>query len=553
MTFYSNRYLRITATIIDLCLCLFISYALLGSEFILSITNAIFSIKNLSASLQHLYVYLMTYFLYVFYCSLFFSITIGQYFCGVRIIANTAMQKRLGAIMRLILLPVRLLLDVFAKGIESPISVRLTASRITYKSKVVSYLMATIICVVAIGVTPFSALMYKQQLFSSQFVDFGLKTFVEGEITDFESFAEIGSTSLGFSSFTNLDNSRFTIRPSFEIRKVDSKTIYRPLISIWDTKLNNKGIFKISSRFDLYSLVKIARDNLFLFDLYYPELSKVLELSKRGDDELYYLSSRASLELFELISNAFLVNYKSIPSLLLRGHFQFLPYLQLKLELEKLLEITNDNYIDFIKSGENILIRKKDYSGENIIYRETFFSLSLLRPVVYKSIWDRNLDNDKAQTAFANALFFKARWGEQVSERLAIWVKDQIFNPLAGFDLISNNSQVEISKNYSRGLENYLVEYYKKDAIRAIESGNDNYISSVRSALQRFALVFQLAMEKNVNSYSKATIKGFNDILLALKLKDAKMLSELKSNSEDKKKDTSKNTKKNKSKRKLKR
>ncbi|MFG1494455.1 hypothetical protein ABMA75_12880 [Halobacteriovorax sp. ZH4_bin.1] len=527
MTFYTNRYLRITATIIDLCLCLFISYGLLGSEFILSITNAIFNIKNLGASIQHLYVYLITYFLYVFYCSLFFSITLGQYVCGVRLTAASAIQKRLGAIMRLILLPVRLILDIFARGVESPISVKLTASRITYRSKVLSYLVATIICVVSIGLTPFSALMYKQQLFSNQFVDFGLKTFVEGEITDFESFSEIGSTVLGFSSFTNLDNSRFTIRPSFEIRKVDSKTIFRPLISIWDTKLENKGIFKISSRFDLYSLVKIARDNLFLFDLYYPELSKVLELSKRGDDDLYYLSSRASLELFELISNAFLVNYKSIPKLILKGHFQFLPYLQLKIELEKLLEITNDNYIDFIKSGENILIRKKDYSGENIIYRETFFSLSLLKPVVYKSIWDRNLDNDKAQTAFSNTLFFKARWGEKVNERLQTWVKDKIFNPLAGFDLISNKTDIKFTRDYTRGLENYLVEYYKMDAKRALESNNEDYISSVRSALQRFSLVFQLAMDKNKNSYSKATIKGFNDILLALKLKDIKLLSQV--------------------------
>lgn len=527
MTFYTNRYLRITATIIDLCLCLFISYGLLGSEFILSITNAIFNIKNLGASIQHLYVYLITYFLYVFYCSLFFSITLGQYVCGVRLTAASAIQKRLGAIMRLILLPVRLILDIFARGVESPISVKLTASRITYRSKVLSYLVATIICVVSIGLTPFSALMYKQQLFSNQFVDFGLKTFVEGEITDFESFSEIGSTVLGFSSFTNLDNSRFTIRPSFEIRKVDSKTIFRPLISIWDTKLENKGIFKISSRFDLYSLVKIARDNLFLFDLYYPELSKVLELSKRGDDDLYYLSSRASLELFELISNAFLVNYKSIPKLILKGHFQFLPYLQLKIELEKLLEITNDNYIDFIKSGENILIRKKDYSGENIIYRETFFSLSLLKPVVYKSIWDRNLDNDKAQTAFSNTLFFKARWGEKVNERLQTWVKDKIFNPLAGFDLISNKTDIKFTRDYTRGLENYLVEYYKMDAKGALESNNEDYISSVRSALQRFSLVFQLAMDKNKNSYSKATIKGFNDILLALKLKDIKLLSQV--------------------------
>ncbi|MGI4992692.1 hypothetical protein ACRXCV_08690 [Halobacteriovorax sp. GFR7] len=527
MTFYTNRYLRITATIIDLCLCLFISYGLLGSEFILSITNAIFNIKNLGASIQHLYVYLITYFLYVFYCSLFFSITLGQYVCGVRLTAASAIQKRLCAIMRLILLPVRLILDIFARGVESPISVKLTASRITYRSKVLSYLVATIICVVSIGLTPFSALMYKQQLFSNQFVDFGLKTFVEGEITDFESFSEIGSTVLGFSSFTNLDNSRFTIRPSFEIRKVDSKTIFRPLISIWDTKLENKGIFKISSRFDLYSLVKIARDNLFLFDLYYPELSKVLELSKRGDDDLYYLSSRASLELFELISNAFLVNYKSIPKLILKGHFQFLPYLQLKIELEKLLEITNDNYIDFIKSGENILIRKKDYSGENIIYRETFFSLSLLKPVVYKSIWDRNLDNDKAQTAFSNTLFFKARWGEKVNERLQTWVKDKIFNPLAGFDLISNKTDIKFTRDYTRGLENYLVEYYKMDAKRALESNNEDYISSVRSALQRFSLVFQLAMDKNKNSYSKATIKGFNDILLALKLKDIKLLSQV--------------------------
>ncbi|MFG1486887.1 hypothetical protein [Halobacteriovorax sp. RZ-2] len=552
MTFYTNRYLRITATIIDLCLCLFISYGLLGSEFILSITNAIFNIKNLGASIQHLYVYLITYFLYVFYCSLFFSITLGQYVCGVRLAAGSAIQKRLGAIMRLILLPVRLILDIFARGVESPISVKLTASRITYKSKVLSYLVATIICVVSIGLTPFSALMYKQQLFSSQFVDFGLKTFVEGEITDFESFTEIGSTSLGFSSFTNLDNSRFTIRPSFEIRKVDSKTIYRPLISIWDTKLKNKGIFKISSRFDLYSLVKIARDNLFLFDLYYPELSKVLELSKRGDDDLYYLSGRASLELFELISNAFLVNYKSIPRLILKGHFQFLPYLQLKIELEKLLEITNDNYIDFIKSGENILIRKKDYSGENIIYRETFFSLSLLKPVVYKSIWDRNLDNDKAQTAFANTLFFKARWGEKVNERLQTWVKDGIFNPLAGFDLISNKTDIKFTRDYTRGLENFLVEYYKMDARRALESQNEDYIASVRSALQRFSLVFQLAMDKNKNSYSKATIKGFNDILLALKLKDINLLSQ---DNEKKalKKSPRKGTRSKKSKRKRKR
>ncbi len=525
MFFTPKRYLKITATIIDLCLCLFLSYGLLSNEFVLALANSVFHISKDSLSIQHLFVFVVTYFFYYFYCALLFSLTFGQLICGVRIMAPSFFLRRLAAIMRLILLPIRVVLDLFSREIEHPWSSKLTASRLVYRSKVISYFFATLICLIAVALTPFSPLMYKQQLLGQQQVDYGLKSFVEGDIKDFESFQEIGSKTLGFSSFTNLADGRFELIPSYEIRKVSSKTIFRPLVSLWDKKLSIKGSFKIASRFDLYELVKVAKNNLWFFSLYYPELDKSLELSIKDDKDYFYINQRASLELFQLISNAFLVDYKNIPKLIMKGHFQFLPYLQMKLELSKLLELTHDNYVDFIKSGDTIFVRKKDYSGENIIYRETFFSLSQLRPIVYKSVWDRHLDNDKSQAALSNALFFKARWGKKVEERYDIWIKESLFNPLFAFDFLNEADQ---SKDYRRNFERYILGVYVESALSALESNQQDYIDTVRSALQRYSLVFKMALERKDIFYSKATIKGFNDILLGLKLKDRKPILEVK-------------------------
>ena len=525
MFFTPKRYLKVTATIIDLCICLFLSYGLLSNEFVLAMANSLFHISKESLSIKHVFVFVVTYFFYYFYCALFFSLTFGQLICGVRVIAPTFFLRRLAAIMRLLLLPVRVILDMFSREIEHPWCLKLTASRLIYRSRVISYFLATFICLVAIALTPFSPLMYKQQFLGHQQIDYGLKGFVEGDIKDFESFREIGSTSLGFSSFTNLADGRFELIPSYEIRKVSSKTIFRPLISLWDKDLEIKGSFKISTRFDLYELVKVAKNNLWLFNLYYPELNKSLELSIKDDKDYYYINQRASLELFELISNAFLVDYKNIPKLMMKGHFQFLPYIQLKMELSKLLELTHDNYVDFIKSGDTIFVRKKDYSGENIIYRETFFSLAQLKPIVYKSVWDRHLDNDKSQSALSNSLFFKARWGKKVDERYDIWLKENLYNPLLAFDFLN---EVDQSKEYRRGFERYIVATYADYAISALSSRNQDYIDTVRSSLQRYSLVFTMVLDRKKTFYSKATIKGFNDILLGLKLKDRKPILEVK-------------------------
>ena len=525
MFFTPKRYLKITATIIDLCLCLFLSYALLSNEMILAITDSIFHIKKMSLSKQHLFVFIITYFFYYFYSALFFSLTLGQLICGVRIVAGSFFLRRLSAIMRLFLLPIRVILDLFSRDIEHPWNIKLTGSRLVYRSKVISYFLATLLCLIAIGLTPFSPLMYKQQFISHQYIDYGLKSYVEGEIIDFESFKEIGSKTLGFSSFTNLANSRFELIPSYEIRKVSSKTIFRPLISLWDNELNIKGSFKISSRFDLYQLVNIVKRNLLFFNIYYPELNKALELSVKDDREYFYINQRASLELFELITNAFLLDYRNVPKLLTRGHFQFLPYLQLKLALSNLLELTEDNYIDFIKSDDTIFVRKKDYSGENIIYRETFFSLAQLKPIVYKSVWDRHLDNDKSQIALSNSLFFKARWGKKVEERYKLWIKEGLNNPLFAFDFLNFTDQ---NNDYRRNFEKFIVSFYADRALSAITDGNQDYIDIIRSSLQRYQLVFKTALDKKKVFYSKATIKGFNDILLGLKLKDKKPILKIK-------------------------
>lgn len=517
---------RLIAFLSDFFFCFGLSYFLLSQEQITSAMDKL-DAYNMAQGLAHKHLILSTvvFVLFRFYFSLIFKLTPFQYLVGLKLSGSNFIQVRLCAVLRVIFMPVLLLLFPIDKLLEFFKKFTLTdilmATKLDSRGGVITLALSPVVLLISLGIAYSGPLLYQNTFMLNPEVNFIPK--VDKPLAkdrDFTLFKTYGSKTFKLMTFTDLDSGRFKIQPSYEIRRKAGKLVYRPMFSIWDTTLGVKGKFKISSRFDLFSLIKLVRENDIFFKVHYPELEKsFVEFSSLKEDRQkddFSLNKKAKDELFQLVSYALLSNPFSLGELVKNGVPNIFPYVILKNGLFEFLGDEAKSRVDFITRGNEIFIRKKYSDSFTDEFREVFFSFNQLRPIVYETIWEKNRWDDKINDAFSQSFYVKSKWGKAVESESLVWERENIFNPLSILDFLGFSG---FSQDGRQAFEKFLQDYYFEEA-KASFKLDEAYQTLFHASMQRVFVVWELMKKKEQIPSSPMTTKMMTNILRALKAKD---------------------------------
>ncbi len=486
-----------------------------------------YGLMNASWSLneKHTALCVIIFFVIRFYFSLFLKRSFGQLISGLSFNGHDSLQVRISTCLRSLCLPLFILLVpidfILSKFDKKPFSDILFGTELKSSNSILSLLIATISSFSLVIISFFAPFLYNASyLLKPKVSIISTKEVPISKKRNFDLFENYGSKSLLFMTFTDLDEGRFKVNPSYEIRRTKGTLIYRPIVSIWDKSLGLKGIFKINKRFDFYKLIKIVKENYPLFSSFYPILSREFDGFSAVSDEKEDLkiSSVAQGELFELLTNSLLATPLGSIELLKKGRLNIFPYLILKDRLFTLLGKENSQEIDFVQRGDELFIRtifQDDFSNQ---YRERFFTYNELRPVIYEIIWEKNRFDKEVSEVFSANFFYKAKWGSKVTEEAKQWEKDYLFNPISIVDFIGYK---DFSEAGLKSFEKYLQEHYYKQGREAFNQSSE-YKKLFVASMQRIFVVWQLKMKESKVPFSKVTVKKYTDMMRALQLNDLK-------------------------------
>jgi hypothetical protein len=475
---------------------------------------------------EHIIVSLITFFLMRFYFGLFFGTSLGHFFCGLKAEGHNFVQVRVSMAFRALIMPVLLVLMpidyILAEYRKARASEIITGTSFVKRGGIFTSITGVLLLAITTVMAYAGPLLYKSSFLFNPSVTFTPKVEVPlDKGRDFNLFKNYGSKSFKMMTFTDLDSGRFKVNPSFEIRRKSGKIIYKPIMSIWDTTLGVRGVFKISKRFDLINLVKRTKKNYPLFDFYYPNLNAELTTADMIG-ESYELGDKARNELFELVSVSLLANPFSIKEFVGKKRVFIFPYILLKRDLFDLIGYNDKLEVDFVNRGNEIFLRtlnNDDFKGE---LKERFFSLKQLNPIIYESVWQNKRWVRKVNDNFARSFFYKSKWGRVVEKEAETWEKEYIFNPLAIYDFLGYK---KFSDDGLGKFEKYLRRYYFNEAKDTFTLGED-YQKLFLASMQRVFITWQLMMKREKIPYSKMTVKNISDIMRALKSKNKDFFSE---------------------------
>ena len=507
---------KILSFISDILLCYALAYLLLSQEEFIKIIGDYYpeiETVDVNLGLKQLILAIFFFIIYRVYFALMFGLSFFEFASGLKIASGSALEKRLSSVLRVFCLPIIILVSPFDHFLringKKTVDRILTGQELDIRVKPVTFILSFVGVLFSLILCLYGPLLYKNTFIFNPKVTF---TTVDEKPIDknrnFSLFKNYGSKAFQFYTFSDLDSGRFVLDPTFEIKKVKGNIVYRPMISVFDSTYGIKGIFKINNRFNTYRLLKKLESNYPFFVIYYPALSEYLD----NNEPTLELNEDARQELFELITNSLYANPFTAHELIKKGRINIFPYVYLKRELFDLVSYEDGMTVDFVRRGDHVFLRTLSKNQLKNDYRESFFSLSELSPIVYEIIWEGSKWNHKVNDLFTKSFFYKSKWGSAVEAESANWASQGLYNPLSILDVTTGK--------YKEGFDiarfdSYIMKYFddkKSDAYKF----NFDYRRMFMASIQRMLVVMKIQKNKGEPFYN-TTIKYLTDLLRELK------------------------------------
>lgn len=297
--------------------------------------------------------------------------------------------------------------------------------------------------------------------------------------SDFSKFRFFPSNYFGFTTFSDLDASRFVLLPQFEVTKEGNETRIKPFLGIYDTKNQSLGFFKKQSALDWASLAKLAARGNPFFHSSYPFLARDLSEAKKE------FSQQGLNDLEELVIASLELSFSNV-HIHVQKHGPFLGgYVDLRQALLSLLDTGAAVRADAVNLGDQKFLRFRQLFDEvpsiEKKYREVLLPFNTTNGLILRYEWDANMDSAVARRDFGSIFFAQARWE---GDDRQFDLKD--FSALSVIDFLLDQSLVGEQR---KKLHERTYQWFWDTSREALNTKDDTLITWMALSMGRVYLV----------------------------------------------------------------
>jgi hypothetical protein len=224
------------------------------------------------------------YHLLIFYrllAALFFGLSPFQALMGFSAISESGVEKRSKGVFRVTLsyfLHPLLVTDFSLFSGIPTLKERVTNARLELTRESTGLTFSIIVPPLMVILMFYAPLLEKLTLLDGIKVSFYEKQREKlAEDGHFNKYKNYYSNYFRFSTFSSLQDNRYILLPSFEVKLENKRRIIKPHLIIYDKKNKTKGAIRIGEKYDLFKLLKRAQFENPLFKYRYPRLANAID------------------------------------------------------------------------------------------------------------------------------------------------------------------------------------------------------------------------------------------------------------------------------------
>ena len=352
--------------------------------------------------------------------------------------------------------------------------------------------------------------------------------------TDFSKFKHYPSESFKLSSFSSIKDSKLDLIPSFEITREKNKKRIRPYLVIYDSERKVKGSLKLERRFSLLKVIQIASKYDPLFNVYYPELAKVMKRPSDyysvkkydpsfGDSKL--LSPAAREEIQKLIQSSFELSFNQLLGSISRNGPFISGHIKVRNLLLSLVDSTVPPTVDLVTLGNFNFLRFKqtfeDMNDGKRDYIESYIPIETLNSSVLTMEWGTGLKDALARKDFKVKFLGASKWFFDYSSVFKLSTDEE---KLSAFSILDHFVDMTIVPTEREKLEKYTFNYFYDLGAQSIGEEDEVFRSSLIASINRLILLNNYGREKvkNQKSFSIKFSRLMSNLKSALTSKNKK-------------------------------
>ena len=474
------------------------------------------------------YVVFVVHILFRLYTTLIFGVSFCQFLIGINS-NESPLWSRVGGVARVLLeflLGPFIIFDLPLLVGKKSLKEMLTFSNLSHDHKVTSFFTSAILIPALVLLAIFSPVFSNLQYVTD------IKVLKENlvykklsEKSEFSNFNYYSSEYFKFNSFSNLDDLRFLVIPSFSLVQETSKKRVIPTLKFYDKKLKTIVSFSLVEHFSLFNILKSGLKGDLFYSSNYSNLKKALNRDNaiykvRAYDPTQGLEKIITKEVSKEIEEYLLTSFKLSVKNMLWHLFDYGPFIKGYILVRNLLldklDVGGLPVIDMVPLGNFRFLKIKQHffqldSSKTVV--ESFIPINTFNVLSFSLETEESAVGTKSLHDFKSTFFSEIEWYFDYHSIFKYPDSKDLLNPVIISDyLVTRDIQLDKRADF----EDYLYNHFFSLGKTAFLTKDLKLKTILIKNLRRMVDVMKLKNKVIKNYYSKNIFSLLKSLITAL-------------------------------------